>query len=160
MFLISNLFSFFASLAKLATLWVNLSILENFFRIQLILWFFRVQNNLSYLKFLNSYLTVGFSCVSNCGKYLDPSRRLHLSAECLDCVRDQPLTYSWSVMNGNASAPFAVWPERALTPLNSPEALILAGTFNNSSEYRIKVTVSRPNSGDCFHYTNNHQLII
>lgn len=98
---------------------------------------------------LFSWTSFQFSCLSNCGKYLNPSRRLILTTECLNCDGIQPITYNWSAVDVQASVPLSVWPERALTLRNSPYAVILEGTFNSGTSYRIKVVASRPNSGIC-----------
>ena len=96
-----------------------------------------------------SWISVQYRCLSNCGKYLNPSSRLVLATECLNCDEVQPITYNWSAVDVRASVPFLVWPERNLTSQNFPDAVILGGTFNSGSSYIIKIVASRPSSGIC-----------
>lgn len=88
-----------------------------------------------------------YSCESNCGKYLNPYKRLILTTTCPNCDDIQAISYNWSAEHVHASVPFKLWPDRALTLQNGHSAVIRGKTFNSSSSYRIRVVASRLASG-------------
>lgn len=87
------------------------------------------------------------SCESNCGTYLNPSRRIILTTTCLHCDGTNQINYNWSAEDVKASASFPIWPDRALTPRDSQNAVILGNTFDSGASYKIRVMASRSNSG-------------
>lgn len=93
--------------------------------------------------FIGSYS----SCESNCATYLNPSRRIILTTTCLNCDGINQINYNWSAEDVKASAPFPIWPDRALTPRDSQNAVILGNTFDSGASYKILVMASRSNSG-------------
>ena len=100
-----------------------------------------LQKRLSF--FIDSYS----SCKSNCATYLNPSRRIILTTTCLNCDGINQINYNWSAEDVETSAPFSIWPDRALTPRDSQNAVILGNTFDSGASYKIRVMASRSNSG-------------